>query len=44
MDFRDLKAQYQKYKNEIDAAIQGVLANAHFIGGNEVKVLEKKIS
>ena len=44
MDFRDLKAQYQKYKNEIDAAIQGVLANAHFIGGNEVKVLEKRLA
>ena len=44
MEFRDLKAQYQKYKNEIDAAIQGVLANAHFIGGNEVKVLEKRLA
>jgi UDP-2-acetamido-2-deoxy-ribo-hexuluronate aminotransferase len=44
VEFRDLKTQYQKYKNEIDAAIQGVLANAHFIGGNEVKVLEKGLA
>lgn len=44
MEFRDLKAQYQKYKNEIDSAIQQVLINANFIGGNEVKILEKRLA
>jgi dTDP-4-amino-4,6-dideoxygalactose transaminase len=44
MEFRDLKAQYQKYKKEIDAAIQRVLINGHFIGGHEVKVLEERLA
>lgn len=44
MEFRDLKAQYQKYKNEIDSAIQEVLVNANFIGGNEVRVLEERLA
>lgn len=40
MQFRDLKAQYAKYKNEIDAAIQDVILNADFISGKEVNDLE----
>lgn len=44
MEFRDLKSQYQKYKNEIDSAIQEVLVNTHFIGGKEVKVLEERLA
>lgn len=44
MEFRDLKTQYQKYKNEIDDAIEAVLQNGTFIGGKPVKELEKKLS
>lgn len=44
MEFRDLKAQYQKYKSEIDNAIQAVISNAHFIGGNPVKELEEQLA
>jgi len=44
MEFRDLKAQYNKYKNEIDSAIQNVLDNANFIGGKEVNNLEKRLA
>ena len=39
MEFRDLKAQYDKYKNEIDSAIQEVINNTDFIGGKEVNTL-----
>ena len=44
MQFRDLKAQYQKYKSEIDAAIQEVLLSASFIGGKEVAELEEQLA
>lgn len=44
MEFRDLKAQYEKYKNEIDSAIQKVLIDANFIGGKEVKELECRLA
>ncbi|WP_027631125.1 DegT/DnrJ/EryC1/StrS family aminotransferase [Ruminiclostridium cellobioparum] len=44
MEFRDLKSQYQKYKYEIDSAIQEVLDNANFIGGIDVKLLEKRLA
>ena len=44
MEFRDLKAQYKKYKKEIDSSIQGVLNNARFIGGKEVTLLEQRLS
>lgn len=44
MEFRDLKAQYRRYKNEIDSAIQEVINNANFIGGKEVNILEKRLS
>ena len=44
MEFRDLKAQYNKYKPEIDSAIQQVLNNTNFIGGQEVKTLEQRLA
>lgn len=44
MEFRDLKAQYKRYKNEIDSAIQEVLSNTNFIGGKEVNTLEKRLA
>jgi UDP-2-acetamido-2-deoxy-ribo-hexuluronate aminotransferase len=44
VEFRDLKAQYSRYKKEIDSAIQEVLVNGNFIGGNEVRVLEKRLA
>ena len=42
MEFRDLKAQYEKYKYEIDSAIQEVINNTNFIGGKEVAELEEQ--
>ena len=44
MEFRDLKAQYEKYKSEIDAAIQEVINNTNFIGGKEVNTLEQRLA
>lgn len=44
MEFRDLKAQYRKYKTEIDSAIQEVLNNTNFIGGKEVNTLEQRLA
>lgn len=40
----DLKAQYRAYKGEIDAAIQGVIDRAAFIGGEEVAALEQEFA
>ncbi|WP_028830135.1 DegT/DnrJ/EryC1/StrS family aminotransferase [Proteocatella sphenisci] len=44
MEFRDLKSQYNKYKIEIDSAIQEVINNANFIGGKEVNTLERRLA
>ena len=44
MEFRDLKAQYNKYKNEIDSSIQEVINNTNFIGGKEVNTLERRLA
>lgn len=44
MEFRDLKAQYQHYKTEIDSAIQNVLDDANYIGGKEVPILERRLA
>jgi len=44
MEFRDLKAQYNKYKKEIDSAIQEVINNTNFIGGKEVNILEQRLA
>lgn len=39
-----MKAQYKRYKSEINAAIQEVLQEASFIGGKEVKIIEKRLA
>ncbi len=44
MEFIDLKAQYAKLKNEIDAAIHAVLDTAQFIGGPQVRQLEEQLA
>lgn len=44
MEFRDLKAQYNKYKSDIDSAIQEVIINTNFIGGKEVYTLEQRLA
>lgn len=44
MQFIDLKAQYAKLKDKIDANIQNVISNADFISGPEVKELEEKLA
>ena len=38
--FLDLKAQYQSIKPALDAAIQGTVERAEFVGGPEVKKFE----
>ena len=42
--FLDLKAQYQSIKNEIDAAVLGVLASGQYILGEEVVRLEQEFA
>lgn len=44
IEFRDLKAQYQKYKSEFDSAIQQVLLSTDFISGKEVGELEEQLA
>lgn len=44
MEFRDLKAQYNKLKPEIDAAVQEVLSDANFILGRQVTELEEQLA
>ncbi len=44
MQFIDLKAQYRALKNEIDTNIQAVLDTAQFIGGPQVKELERQLA
>lgn len=44
MQFRDLKAQYLKYKREIDSAIEEVMLDSRFIDGKEVGELEKDLA
>ncbi len=44
MEFRDLKAQYQRYKNEIDNAMIDVSTNTNFIMGQQVAQLEKQLA
>lgn len=44
MEFRDLKTQYQQLKTEIDQAVAEVMHSAHFIGGPQVKALEKELA
>lgn len=44
MQFRDLKAQYQALKTEIDAGIQAVIDSTAFILGKPVTELENKLA
>ena len=44
MDFRNLKAQYQNLRPELDAAVQEVLLGAHYISGSSVAELEEKLA
>jgi dTDP-4-amino-4,6-dideoxygalactose transaminase len=44
LEFRDLKAQYNRYKNEIDSAIHNVIESGVFIGGSEVARLEGRLA
>lgn len=44
MEFRDLKAQYNRYKQEIDSAVTNVFTEANFISGPEVKELENRMA
>lgn len=44
MEFRDLKAQYEALKDEIDQGIADVLSSSHFIGGEPVTRLEQELA
>jgi UDP-2-acetamido-2-deoxy-ribo-hexuluronate aminotransferase len=44
MQFRDLKAQYQALKPQIDQAVQAVLDDCNFISGQQVKELEESLA
>ena len=42
--FVDLKAQYDSIRDEIDAAMRGVIERSAFIGGAELKEFEKEFA
>lgn len=44
MEFRDLKRQYEKLKDEIDAGIAEVISAAQFISGKQVSELESLLA
>ena len=44
IQFRDLRAQYQNYKSEIDSAIGDVLEKGQYIGGEIVTSLEMRLA
>lgn len=44
MEFRDLKAQYNALKSELDTGISEVIAKANFISGKQVEELEKELA
>ena len=44
MQYRDLKTQYEKYKTEIDSAVQKVFFESNFISGPQVKSFEKRLA
>lgn len=44
IDFANLQFQYQKYKHEIDQAIQSVLNKSQYILGEEVPTLEDNLA
>lgn len=44
MQFRDLKAQYQALKTELDRAVHKVLDDGNFISGHQVQELETSLA
>lgn len=44
MEFRDLKAQYQYLKNDIDKAVLQVMQEGNFISGHQVTELEEQLA
>ena len=44
IEFRDLKRQCDRIKEQIDSIISNVIKSAHFISGPEVKELEKTLA
>ena len=44
MQFIDLKTQYEKYKNDIDARMKAVMEHGRFIMGPEVQELEETLA
>ncbi len=44
INFIDLQAQYQAYKDEIDREVGEVMASAQFIGGPKLQKLEKELA
>lgn len=44
MEFRDLHAQYEVLRNEIDIAIRDVLASGRYIGGEPVVQIENRLA
>lgn len=44
MQFRDLQKQYRALKEDMDVAIRGVLESSQYIGGPQVKELEKELA
>lgn len=44
MEFRDLKRQYAKYKDQIDSAVTEVMMNTNFISGRQVSELEERLA
>lgn len=44
MEFRDLRAQYNALQDDIDRAINSVLASGRFIGGDAVTKLERELA
>lgn len=44
MEFRDLKTQYKKLKQEIDANLATAIESARFISGPQVKELESQLA
>ncbi|RUM64183.1 MAG: aminotransferase DegT, partial [Sulfurimonas sp.] len=43
IDFANLQYQYQRYKKEIDTAMQAVLDQSNYIMGDEVAQLEQEL-
>lgn len=44
MEFRDLKAQYNAIKSELDAGISEVISKTNFISGKQVEELEDELA